>query len=420
MNVLVLNSGSSSQKSCLYEIGDTLPQYPPAAIWEGKIEWGGGQPDGQGNGKAEYSIRNSRGVSVKDLPSAGSRAESIERLLQSLWSGETQAIAKPSDIDIVGHRVVHGGPHHFEPAVVTAEVKSAIEGVSVFAPLHNRAELQGMEIVAKLLGPVLQVAVFDTGFHHHMPLAASTYPGPYEWFEQGIRRYGFHGINHQYCAERAAELLGKDLSSLKLVTCHLGNGCSLAAIRDGRSVDTTMGFTPLEGLMMGTRSGSVDPGVLTYLMRRRHFLDEQLDDVLNKKSGLLGISGISSDMRQILSACNNGAEPAKSERAKLALDMYVHRLQSGIGAMIAVLGGVDTLVFTAGVGENSSEVRAAACEKFAFLGVRLDQEKNAQTPINKDKDISAADATVRVLVIHAQEDWMIARECWKLAKNMAR
>ena len=410
MKVLVLNYGSSSQKSCLYEIGDTLPADPPAPVWEGKIEWV--------DDKAEYSIKNSRGVSRKDLPAAGSRVEAIERLLQSLWSGETQAISDSSEIEVVGHRVVHGGPHYFEPAIVNAEVKSAIKNVSVFAPLHTRAELEGMEIVAKLLGPVPQIAVFDTGFHRTMPLAAATYPGPYEWFEQGIRRYGFHGINHQYCGERAAELLGKSLNSLKLVTCHLGNGCSLAAIREGRSVDTTMGFTPLEGLMMGTRSGSVDPGVLTYLMRRRHFLDEQLDDVLNKKSGLLGISGISSDMREVLAASKNGNEPERMARAKLALDMYVHRLRSGIGAMIAVLGGADALVFTAGVGENSPEVRAAACDNLAFLGVRLDQEKNADSPLDKkDKDISAREASVRVLVIHAQEDWMIARACWNLVQR---
>jgi len=213
-------------------------------------------------------------------------------------------------------------------------------------------------------------------------------------------------------------LLGRKMTpnSLKLVTCHLGNGCSLAAIREGKSVDTTMGFTPLEGLMMGTRSGSVDPGVLTYLMRRRHFLDEQLDDVLNKKSGLLGISGISSDMREVHAASQNASEPEKMGRAKLALDMYVHRLQSGIGAMIAVLGGVDALVFTAGVGENSLEVRAATCDNFAFLGLKLDQGKNAQSPSNNDRDISAPDSIVRVLVIHAQEDWMIARECWNLTK----
>ena len=418
MNVLVLNSGSSSQKSCLYEIGDALPDNPPASIWEGKIEWI--------DDKAEYSIKNSRGVSRKDLTSVGSRGEAIERLLHSLWSGDTRAISGPSAIDVVGHRVVHGGPQHFVPSFVTAEVKSAIESVSVFAPLHNRAELEGMEIVAKLLGPAPQIAVFDTGFHCTMPLSAATYSGPYEWFEQGIRRYGFHGINHQYCAERAAQLLGKNPNSLKLVTCHLGNGCSLAAIREGRSVDTTMGFTPLEGLMMGTRSGSVDPGILTYLMRQKQFSGQQLDEVLNKKSGLLGVSGISSDMREILAASKNGHdhpknEPAKQVRAKLAFEMYVHRLQSGIGAMIGVLGGVDALVFTAGVGENSPEVRAAVCDNFAFLGLRLDHGKNAQSPLDKDKDndISAPDAAVRVLVIHAQEDWMIARECWNLVQTAA-
>jgi acetate kinase len=407
MKVLVLNSGSSSQKSCLYEIGDVLPDDPPACAWEGKIEWT--------DDKAQYSIKNSRGVSVKDLTSAGSRGEAIERLLHSLWSGETQAISSASDIDVVGHRVVHGGPQYFEPSLVSAEVKSAIESVSVFAPLHNRAELQGMEIVAKLLGPVPQVAVFDTGFHRTMPLSAKTYPGPYEWFEQGIRRYGFHGINHQYCAQRAAQLLGKNLNSLRLVTCHLGNGCSLAAIREGRSVDTTMGFTPLEGLMMGTRSGSVDPGILTYLMRQRQLSGQQIDEILNQKSGLLGISGTSSDMREVLAASKNGNEPAKQERAKLALEIYVHRLRSGIGAMIAVLGGIDAIVFTAGVGENAPEIRAAVCENFAFMGVKVDPVKNAKSP--SDADISAPDATVRILVIHAQEDWMIARECWNLVKK---
>jgi acetate kinase len=402
MNVLVLNSGSSSQKSCLYEIGDTAPDDPPDCVWEAKIEWA--------VDTAECSIKNSRGVSRKDRTPVTSRGEAIERLLNTLWSGETQAISGPSAIDVVGHRVVHGGPQHFEPSIVTSKLKSAIESISVFAPLHNRAELEGMEIVAKLLGAVPQIAVFDTGFHRTMPLSAATYPGPYDWFEQGIRRYGFHGINHQYCAQRAAQLLGKNLNSLKLVTCHLGNGCSLAAISDGRSVDTTMGFTPLEGLMMGTRSGSLDPGILTYLVRQRHLSGQQLDEILNQKAGLLGISGISSDMRKILAASNKG-----HERAKLALDIYVHRLRSGIGAMIAVLGGVDALVFTAGVGENSPEVRAAVCENFAFLDLRLDEGKNAQSPV--DEDISAPDATVRILVIHAQEDWMIARECWNLVQT---
>ena len=417
MNVLVLNSGSSSQKSCLYKLRDALPDDPPLPVWEGRIEWTSAHDNN--NNQAQYSIKTSRGVLRKHVTSGGSRREDIERLLQNLWSGETQAISGPSEIDVVGHRVVHGGLRHFEPSIVTAEIKSAIEGVSAFAPLHNHAELEGMEIAAKLLGPVPQVAVFDTGFHRTMPLPAATYAGPYEWFEQGIRRYGFHGINHQYCAQRAAHLLDKDLNSLKLVTCHLGNGCSLAAIREGRSVDTTMGFTPLEGLMMGTRCGSVDPGILTYLMRQRKLSGQQLDGVLNQKSGLLGVSGTSSDMREILAASKNGDDPAKMARAKLAFDIYIHRLRSGIGAMIAVLGGVDALVFTAGVGENSPEVRAAVCDNFAFLGLKVDQEKNAPSPLKNDQDISASDAAVRVLVIHAEEDWMIARQCWNLVRQQA-
>ena len=217
-----------------------------------------------------------------------------------------------------------------------------------------------------------QVAVFDTGFHKNMPRSAAVYPGPYEWFENGIRRYGFHGINHKYCARRAAHLLRRDLKSFKLVTCHLGNGCSLAAIRDGRSVDTTMGFTPLEGLMMGTRSGSVDPGILTYLMRSQQLTGERLDELLNQHSGLLGISGASGDMREILTAIKNG-----DQRAKLAFEIYIHRLRAGIGAMIAVLDGVDALVFTAGVGEHSSEVRSAVCQNFGYIGLKLAGSRHA-------------------------------------------
>jgi acetate kinase len=405
MNVLVLNSGSSSQKTCLYSMEDSPPCDPPTPVWEGKIEWG--------NEGAECSIKTSAGASRRTQLPPLSRSEAITQLLQTLWDGNTQVISGPGDIHIVGHRVVHGGLHCFEPALVTPELKSAIESVSAFVPLHNRAELDGMEIVEQLLGTVPQVAVFDTGFHHSIPLPAATYPGPYEWFEQGIRRYGFHGINHQYCAERAARMLGKDLASLKLVTCHLGNGCSLAAIQGGRSVDTTMGFTPLEGLMMGTRSGSVDPGILTYLVREKQLTGPQLDEILNQQSGLLGISGISSDMREILAACKRG-----HQRAQLALDIYTHRLLSGIGAMVAVLGGIDALVFTAGVGENSPEVRSFACKSLAFMGVALDPAENLslrpEEELARDKDISAARSSVRVFVIHAQEDWMIARECWKL------
>ncbi len=402
MKVLVLNSGSSSQKSCLYEIGDVLPDDPPACLWEAKVEWEGDF--------AEAEIKGGHGFARKDRIKVASRAQAVEHLLDTLWKGEAKAVASRSEIDVVGHRVVHGGPRFEDPVVITAEVKSAIAGVSAFAPLHNRAELEGMEIVEQLLGPVPQVAVFDTGFHKKMPLPAAVYPGPYEWYASGIRRYGFHGINHKYCARRAAHLLRRDPKSLRLVSCHLGNGCSLAAIRDGKSVDTTMGFTPLEGLMMGTRSGSVDPGILTYLMRQSHLTGEQLDDVLNKRSGLLGISGISGDMREILAAIKNG-----DERAKLAFDIYVHRLQSGIGAMIAVLGGIDALIFTAGVGENSPEVRAAACANLQYAGLQLDPKMNKQSP--PDQDISSADSPVRVMIIRAQEDWEIARDCWMLTRS---
>lgn len=404
MKILVLNSGSSSQKVCLYELGETLPENPPSCLWEAKIEW-----DGE---LATTVIKNSDGVVQRRQVKVPSRARAVEHLLGNLWSGETGILSSPSDIASVGHRVVHGGPHYEEPVLITPDVKSGIAMASAFAPLHNRAELEAMEIIERLLGSVPQVAVFDTGFHRKMPLPAAVYPGPYDWFEGGIRRYGFHGINHQYCAQRAAQLLGKELNSLKLVSCHLGNGCSLAAVQEGHSIDTTMGFTPLEGLMMGTRSGSVDPGILTYLMRKDKLQAQEIDGVLNQKSGLLGISGMSGDMREILRAMNGG-----HQRAKLAFDIYVHRLQAGIGAMVAVLGGVHALVFTAGVGENSPEVRSMGCSNLGFLGLKLNEANNAQPSL--DQDIATADSLVRVLVIRAQEDWAIARECWALTKANA-
>ena len=400
MKILVLNSGSSSQKSSLYEIHDHLPEIPPKPDWEGKIEWNGDQ--------AELQVATGQGKTVKDHLPAGSRRQATDHLLNYLLSGQTRVIREGSEIDIVGHRIVNGGSEYGEPTIITVELKAAIARMAAFAPLHNRAELEGIEIIARKFGSVPQVAVFDTGFHSRLPEAAFVYPGPYDWLAQGIRRYGFHGINHQYCAERAAQLLGKDLQSLKLVTCHLGNGCSLAAIREGHSVDTTMGFTPLEGLMMGTRSGSVDPGILTYLMRQSSLTGEQLDDLLNTKAGLLGISGISGDMRQIVSSMTEG-----NPRAKLAFEIFVHRLRSCTGSMVAILGGMDALVFTAGIGENSPEIRASTCANFGFLGVKLDPAKNAQSP--PDQDISLPDSVVKVLIVRAQEDWAIARACWRLA-----
>ena len=402
MKILVLNSGSSSQKMSLYDITNAVPKSPPAPVWEGKIEWNGA--------RAQVRVQASGGRKLKEQRESGSRQQGIELLLDALCSGKTRALSKSSEIDIVGHRIVNGGQEYEKPTVITSDVKAAIAKMSSFAPLHNRVEMEGIAIIAKRLGSVPQVAVFDTGFHSRLPESAFVYPGPYEWLARGIRRYGFHGINHQYCAERAAQLLGKKRFALKIVTCHLGNGCSLAAIRNGHSVDTTMGFTPLEGLMMGTRSGSVDPGILTYLMREGKLTGEDLDQLLNTKSGLLGISGISSDMRQIVAAMKKG-----HKRANLAFEIFVHRLVSCIGAMIAVLDGVDALVFTAGIGENSPEVRAATCGNFKYQGLRLDSQKNRRPAA--DREISARNSAVRVLIIRAQEDWAIARDCWKLASS---
>jgi len=298
MKILVLNSGSSSQKACLYEIGDTLPENPALALWEGRIEWSGDA--------AAITVRTSKGIAKKEKLKSLSCELVLKDLLATLWSGETRSVASAAEINAVGHRVVHGGPRFHDPVRISSDVHAAIGDLSHFAPLHIQSELEGMKIVADLLGDVPQFAVFDTGFHRHMPAVAQTYPSPYEWFEHGIRRCGFHGINHQYCATRTAQLIRKDVKSLKIVSCHLGNGCSVTGIRGGRSVDTTMGFTPLDGLMMGTRSGSVDPGILIFLMRQYRLDADQIDDMLDKKSGLLGISGLSGDMNDVLAGMHAG------------------------------------------------------------------------------------------------------------------
>ena len=403
MKILVLNAGSSSQKSCLYELNDVLPDRPPQPVWEAQIDWN------HREGVTELKVETASGTEQEEEFASDSREAAISRMLETLWQGKTQVINSLNDIDIVGHRVVHGGQDYQESTLISPDVKEAIARLSVFAPVHNPVNLEGIEALKKILPNVPQVAVFDTAFHAQLPPAAFVYPGPYEWLEDGIRRYGFHGISHQYCARRAAQILNRDLTQLRLISCHLGNGCSLAAIRGGWSVDTTMGFTPLDGLMMGSRSGAIDPGIIIHLLRRSDLTSEKLDKILNRNSGLKGISGVSSDMRQIGEAITQG-----NERAQLALDIYIHRLRAGIGAMLASLGGLDALIFTAGVGENSAVVRAAACEAFGFLGLKLDGEKNQHSPV--DEDIAAVDSAARVLVIHTQEDWEIARECWKLSQ----
>ncbi|AFY85136.1 acetate kinase [Oscillatoria acuminata] len=406
MKILVLNAGSSTQKNYLYELekGPLNEMSPP--LWSGKIDWS------RQEGMAEIEVKSGNQKLAETRPSE-SREKAIASLLETLWQGKTQAIADPSEIDVVGHRIVHGGEKYREATLITPEVKSAIAHLAKLAPAHNSANLQGIEAVEKILPNVPQIAVFDTAFHADLPLETVVYPLPYEWYQQGIRRYGFHGISYQYATQRTADLLGKPLESLRMIVCHLGNGCSLAAIKNGKSVETTMGFTPLEGLMMGTRSGSIDPGILIHQMRSQQFTVDELDSILNRESGLKGVSGVSSDMRDIHTAIEEG-----NERAKLAFDMYVHRLRLQIGAMLPILGGLDVLVFTGGVGENQSSVRSGACEGFEFLKLHLDPHKNQNSPT--DADIATIESQVRVFVIQAQEDWAIARECWhSLTKNQS-
>jgi acetate kinase len=403
MKILVFNAGSSSLKSHLYEIHDASEEEPGDALWHLEIDW---------------SRRDSTSLTVKTAGDESCKALSRDQLpaefpscLETLWSGKTPVLKGKSEIDAVGHRIVHGGNTFRQSVRITPDVAADIDRLSEFAPAHNPIEADFIEAAGTLLGPAVpQVAVFDTAFHRTLPPAAYVYGGPYEWVEKEIRRYGFHGISHQYVTRSAARLLKKDLHSLSLVSCHLGGGCSLAAISGGRSVDTTMGFTPLDGLVMGTRSGSVDPGILLHLLRKEGYDAERLDRLLNRQSGLKGLSGISGDMRLIRKAMAEG-----SERARLAFDVFVHRLRSQIGAMAGALGQLDALIFTAGIGENSPEVRAAVCEGLGLFGIKIDAGRNAGSP--RDADIAAGDSLVRVLVIRTEEDWEIARECRRLLQD---
>lgn len=395
MKILVLNAGSSSHKCCLYAIEGPLPDHPAPPLWEAQLDW-------YDPNHASLKVKTKRENLEEDLSDV-SRADALSHLLTTLWHGPTQVIQMAQEINVVGHRVVHGGQDYQSSVVVTSEVKTAIADLIPLAPNHNPANLEGIKLIEQLLGNVRQVAVFDTAFHSHLPEVAAIYPGPYDWQQQGIRRYGFHGISHQYCTQRTAEILGRGVD--RLIICHLGNGASLTAVKQGQSIDTSMGFTPLEGLMMGTRSGSIDPGILIHLMRQGYDAD-QLDHMLNKASGLKGISGVSHDLREIEQAIAQD-----NAQAKLARDLYLHRLKACLGSMLMSLGGVDVLVFTGGIGEHSASVRAETCEALAFLGLKLDPILNRKSPV--DQDIAAVDSKVRVLVIKTQEDWAIAQSCYE-------
>jgi acetate kinase len=304
-------------------------------------------------------------------------------------------------VTAVGHRIVHGGARFVEPVIIDADVVEEIAALTELAPLHNAPGLVGISVARDKWPDLPQIACFDTAFHATMPDAARAYGGPHRWLDDGLRRYGFHGLSHEHATMRSAELLGRPLAELRLVSCHLGGGSSLAAVDGGRSVDTTMGFTPLDGLVMATRSGSVDPGLLLHLLRKGASADD-LDDLLERQSGVLGLSGVSADLRAVIAARDGG-----DERARLAVDVFVHRLATGIGAMAGALGDLDAIVFTGGIGEHSAEVRARAVEAFAWVGALVDERANATA--SGDADISGTDARVAVLVVTAREDLVIAR-----------
>lgn len=392
MKILVVNAGSSSHKLSLYDLQNEEPAEP---LWKGTIDWG------RKNQPPSIEVKTHAGASLKQDLENNEIESGIKILLDSIWKGKTQVVEGLSSIESIGHRVVHGGTKFEQPTLLNAAVKDHIRQLIPLAPLHNPADLQGIELMEKFFPSIPQIAVFDTAFHITMPEIVKTYPVPWEWKDKGIIRYGFHGISHQYCAERAAKFLKQDPQALKIINCHLGNGCSLCAIKEGKSYETTMGLTPLEGLMMGTRCGSIDPGILLYLLREHDFSQQELDEALNFSSGLKGIGGCS-DMRELFSKQGD-------ERARLAIQMFVHRLKTSIGALAASLESFNVLIFTAGIGENSAAIREYVCNGLAFFGIALDEEKNRIC--KPDQEISDSSSRVRILVLKTQEEWMIARAC---------
>jgi len=393
MKVLVINVGSTSIKYQVYEM-DT------EAIVAGGIVERVGSEQARHKWRAG-ATKSEAAISARTVP------EGLEVVLRQL-TGEGGVVADRSELKAVGHRVVHGGEKLVLPCLVTPEVKQIIAACAQFAPLHNPANLAGIEAAEKALPQAKHVAVFDTAFHGELPPHAFMYAVPHElYLEKGVRRYGFHGPSHQFMAASASEHLKTDLSRLKLITCHLGGGASVAAIDGGKSVDTSMGMTPLEGLVMGTRSGDVDPA-LAIVLGRMGMGPDQVDELLNRRSGLLGVSGLSADFRDVEQAAAGG-----NARARLAVEMFVHRVKKYIGAYAAVLGGADAIVFTGGIGENAVKVRAAICDALVYMGVVIDAEKNASCNARASGgvvDIASARAPTRVLVVATDEERMIARE----------
>lgn len=391
MKVLVINCGSSSLK---YQLIDMTNEESLAQGLVERIGIEGSVLTQKVEGKDKYII---------ETPMSNHK-EAIGLVLKALIDEKHGVISSMDEISAVGHRVVHGGEKYSKSVLINGEVKKSIEDCFKLAPLHNPANMIGIEACEELMPSTPMVAVFDTAFHQTMPEEAFLYALPYELYENNaVRKYGFHGTSHKFVSQTVSEVMGKDMKNLKIITCHLGNGASLCAIKNGVSIDTTMGFTPLEGIVMGTRSGSIDPAIAIYLMKELNYSADDVNDLLNKKSGVLGISGVSSDFRDI-----EGAAAERNKRAQLALDIYHYKIRTQIGAYAAAMGGVDVIVFTAGVGENGPETREACLRGLDFLGVKVDKEKNNVR--GKVREISTDDSTVKSYIIPTNEELVIARD----------
>lgn len=398
MKILVLNCGSSSIKYKLYDMTDE------SVLAQGGVER-------IGLDEAFIKVKLDNGEKKKIMADLPTHKEGVELVFKCLLDPDFGAIKSLDEIGAVGHRIVQGGDLFEKSCLVNEGVEAGIESLCDLAPVHNAGHLKGIRAVDHLMPNVPQVTVFDNAFHSTMPAHAYLYAVPYELYEKyHVRRYGFHGTSHRYVSHRVAELMGKDIKDLKIITCHIGNGASVAAIKDGKVIDTSMGLTPLAGVMMGSRSGDIDPSAVTYIMDKLHLQPQEMADFLNKKSGVLGITGISSDMRDIEEAAKNG-----NERAQLALRMYNYRIKKYIGSYAAAMGGVDVIVWTAGVGENQISTRMEACSGLEFLGVKMDEEANNCR--GEEKLISAPDSKVQVWVVPTDEEIVIARDTMELVKK---
>lgn len=390
MKILVLNCGSSSIKYALYNMDNRTVMTSGGAERVGL-------PD------AFVKVKMPDGEKKKIMHDIPEHTDGVKFIFSLLTDPEIGVIRSLSEIDAVGHRMVHGGEKFQQSVRIDAEVLEAFEAVSDLAPLHNPANMKGIKAVSELMPRLPQVGVFDTAFHQTMPDYAYMYALPYDVYKKyGVRRYGFHGTSHRYVSHRVCEILNVPFDQQRIITCHIGNGASLAAIMNGKCVDTSMGLTPLEGVMMGTRAGDVDGGAITYLMKKMQLTPDQMSNFLNKDGGVAGIATVGSDMRDVEAACKAG-----DDRARLAIEMYTYRIKKYIGAYAAAMGGVDIIVFTAGVGENQPGLRRRMCEGLEFLGVKIDEDVNA-TLRGEEKVISTADSKVKVVVVPTDEELMIA------------